>query len=72
MTTLINRPNYQLTCLLRPQEAPLQHLWSLELFQRFPEAQRPRDQRILQLNTTDADLDRIAISLINRGESPCG
>ena len=71
MTTLINRPNYQLTCLLRPQEAPLQHLWSLELFQRFPEAQRPRDQRILQLTLSDADLDRIAISLINRERSPC-
>lgn len=67
MTPLITRTNFVLSAVLQPQVTG-QDLYTLELYQRFPEAQRPRDSRLVQLNLNDADLDRLACFLIARGK----
>ena len=59
-----NLPNYQLKLTLTPE--PRGGLWSLELHQHFPQAQRPRWQRLVQLNLPDEALDRIAQAVTER------
>lgn len=66
MTPILTRKNFILSGVLAPQITG-QDLYTLELYQRFPEAQQPRDSRLVQLNLNDADLDRLACFLISRG-----
>ncbi len=67
MTPILTRKNFILSGVLAPQVTG-QDLYTLELYQRFPGAQRPRDSRLVQLNLNDADLDRLACFLISRGK----
>ena len=67
MTPILTRKNFILSGVLAPQVTG-QDLYTLELYQRFPEAQHPRDSRLVQLNLNDADLDRLACFLISRGK----
>lgn len=67
MTPILTRKNFILSGVLAPQVTG-QDLYTLELYQRFPEAQRPRDSRLLQINVSDADLDRLACFLLSRGK----
>ena len=51
MTTLKIHDNCLVTMLTKPSGIP--GLTTVEIYQRFPHAQHPRDQRILQLNLTE-------------------
>ena len=42
--------------ILELEVKPYRHLHNVELYQTFPEAQRPRRQRILQLTLNDLEL----------------
>lgn len=42
--------------LLELEVVPYRDLFSVELYQTFPEAQRPRRQRLVQLNLTSDEL----------------
>ena len=64
MSTLLKTgKNYELRGHVK-QYAP--DLFDVTLEQRFPEGRNPRWQRTLQLNLSNADLDKLVALLIRR------